>query len=113
MIADARPKAWRARCGASSSPTPWERIHAALYKKMLENLGKTPDADYWVCQVCRMTVEGEAPDECPVCRAKKQAFRRWTERTGIRLEATGFRKENRSPFVGDEDFQLTWNVQCG
>jgi rubrerythrin len=53
-----------------------EKIHAALYKKMLENLGKTPDVDYWVCQVCGMTVEGEAPDECPVCKAKKQAFKK-------------------------------------
>jgi len=24
----------------------------------------------------RMTVEGEAPDECPVCKAKKQAFKK-------------------------------------
>jgi rubrerythrin len=32
--------------------------------------------DYWVCQVCGMTVEGEAPDECPVCKAKKQAFKK-------------------------------------
>jgi rubrerythrin len=23
-----------------------------------------------------MTVEGEAPDECPVCKAKKQAFKK-------------------------------------
>jgi rubrerythrin len=53
-----------------------EKIHAALYQKMLESLGKTPDADYWVCQVCGMTVEGEAPDECPVCKAKKQAFKK-------------------------------------
>ena len=53
-----------------------EKIHAALYQKMFENLGKTPDVDYWVCQVCGMTVEGEAPDECPVCKAKKQAFKK-------------------------------------
>ena len=53
-----------------------EKIHAALYKKALENLGKNEETDYYVCQVCGMTVEGAAPDECPVCKAKKQAFKK-------------------------------------
>ena len=53
-----------------------EKIHADLYKKALENLGKNVETDYYICQVCGMTVEGEAPDECPVCKAKKQAFRK-------------------------------------
>ncbi len=53
-----------------------EKIHAGLYKKALENLGKNPDVDYYVCQVCGNTVEGEPPDECPVCGAKKQAFKK-------------------------------------
>ncbi len=53
-----------------------EKVHAALYKKALENLGKNTTTDYYVCTVCGYTVEGGAPDDCPVCRAKKQAFRR-------------------------------------
>ncbi len=53
-----------------------EQIHAQLYKKALENLGKNPDVVYYVCQVCGNTVEGEAPDECPICGAKKQAFKK-------------------------------------
>ncbi len=53
-----------------------EKVHAALYKKALENLGKNATTDYYVCTVCGYTVEGGAPDDCPVCRAKKQAFRR-------------------------------------
>jgi len=32
--------------------------------------------DYAVCEVCGYTAEGEIPDECPVCKAKKQAFRK-------------------------------------
>ena len=32
------------------------------------------DADYYVCSVCDMTVEDEAPDSCPVCGAKASAF---------------------------------------
>jgi len=39
-------------------------------------MGSNPDVDYYVCQVCGNTVEGEAPDECPVCGAKKQAFKK-------------------------------------
>jgi len=53
-----------------------EKIHAELYQKALENLGKNPETDYYVCQVCGYTAEGEAPDECPVCKAKKQAFKK-------------------------------------
>jgi rubrerythrin len=53
-----------------------EKVHAALYKKALEDLGKNAEADYYVCSVCGYTAEGEAPDDCPVCRAKKQAFRK-------------------------------------
>jgi len=53
-----------------------EKIHADLYKKALENLGKNAETDYYVCQVCGNTVEGSAPDECPICKAKKQAFKK-------------------------------------
>ena len=52
-----------------------EKVHAELYRKALENLGKNAMADSFVCAVCGYTAEGEAPDECPVCKAKKQAFR--------------------------------------
>jgi rubrerythrin len=53
-----------------------EKIHADLYKKALENIENKSDADYYVCSVCGNTVENEAPDQCPVCGAKKQAFRK-------------------------------------
>lgn len=53
-----------------------EKIHADLYKKALENLGKNEAVEYYVCQVCGNTVENEAPDECPICGAKKQAFKK-------------------------------------
>ncbi|HOD75458.1 MAG TPA: rubrerythrin family protein [Syntrophorhabdaceae bacterium] len=51
-----------------------EIVHAGLYQKALDSLGNNEDTDYWVCQVCGNTVEGEPPDECPVCKAKKVAF---------------------------------------
>jgi rubrerythrin len=53
-----------------------EKIHAALYKKALENLGSNPEVDYHVCQVCGNTVEGEPPDKCPICGAPKKMFRK-------------------------------------
>lgn len=53
-----------------------EKIHAELYKKALETMGKNENVDYYVCSVCGNTVEGNAPDECPICNAKKSAFRK-------------------------------------
>ncbi|MFO7709459.1 MAG: rubrerythrin family protein [Desulfobacterales bacterium] len=54
-----------------------EKVHAALYRKALDHLGKGATAvDYYVCSVCGYTCESEAPEECPVCKAKKKAFRK-------------------------------------
>ena len=51
-----------------------EKIHAALYQKALDDLGKNAEADYYVCSVCGYTCEKEAPEKCPVCGAAKKAF---------------------------------------
>jgi len=51
-----------------------EKVHAELYQNALDNLDGLEEADYYVCSVCGMTVENEAPDTCPVCSAKKSAF---------------------------------------
>ena len=53
-----------------------EEIHAGLYKKALENLGSNETVDYYVCQVCGNTVEGEPPDKCPICGAPKKMFKK-------------------------------------
>jgi len=45
-------------------------------KKALENLDKKLDADYYVCQVCGHTVEGEPPDKCPVCGSPKKMYKK-------------------------------------
>jgi rubrerythrin len=52
-----------------------EEIHAGLYSKALEQLGKNTETDYYVCQFCGNTVEGEAPDMCPICGAPKSMFK--------------------------------------
>jgi rubrerythrin len=51
-----------------------EKIHAALYKKALDNLEAKKNVDYYVCGVCGYTCENEAPDDCPVCQSKKKVF---------------------------------------
>ncbi|OPY64913.1 MAG: Rubrerythrin-2 [Syntrophorhabdus sp. PtaU1.Bin050] len=51
-----------------------EKIHHALYKKALDALGSNVETDYYICKVCGYTAEGDAPDTCPVCGAKKMAF---------------------------------------
>lgn len=53
-----------------------EKVHAALFQKAIDELGKNAETDYYVCDVCGHTCEGEPPDECPVCKAKKQAFKK-------------------------------------
>jgi rubrerythrin len=53
-----------------------EKIHAALYKKALDDLGRNVATDYYVCQRCGNTVEGEAPDKCPICGAPKSMFKK-------------------------------------
>ena len=51
-----------------------EKVHANLYQNALDNLDSLEEADYYVCSVCGMTVEDEAPDNCPVCGAPASAF---------------------------------------
>lgn len=51
-----------------------EKIHADLYQKALNNLGKNETVDYYVCQTCGNTVERAAPDKCPICGASKSMF---------------------------------------
>lgn len=76
MIAEAEAEGNKAALRSFDLANSVEKVHAALYTKALETLGNNPETDYYVCQVCGYTAEGEAPDECPVCRAKKQAFKK-------------------------------------
>jgi len=76
MIEDAKAEGNDSALKSFSYANEVEKIHAELYKKALENIGKNPDVDYYVCQVCGNTVENEPPDECPICGVKKQAFKK-------------------------------------
>jgi len=55
-----------------------EKTHAELFKKAKEAADKKADtklAKIQICELCGYTVEGEAPDTCPICKAKKDKFR--------------------------------------
>lgn len=76
MIEDAKAEGKKAALKSFSFANKVEKIHARLYKKALEILGKNPEVDYYVCQVCGNTVEGEPPDKCPICGALKKMFKK-------------------------------------
>ena len=54
-----------------------ERVHTAIYKKAAEAMDKGGDLEakpIHVCSVCGFTMEGYAPENCPVCGAPKSKF---------------------------------------
>jgi rubrerythrin len=53
-----------------------EERHAILYKDALEALLKEQDREYHVCQVCGYIFDGNLPETCPVCRTKKENFKK-------------------------------------
>ena len=74
MIEDAKAEDNSAALRSFEYANAVEKIHAELYQKALDNIDSLEDVDYYVCSVCGYTCESEAPDECPVCKAKKKAF---------------------------------------
>lgn len=74
MIADAKEEGNKTAERSFIFANEVEQVHAELYQNALDNLDSLEEADYYVCSVCGMTVEDEAPDTCPVCSAKKSAF---------------------------------------
>ena len=56
-----------------------EKIHHGLFQEALDSLksGESAvDEPYFVCEVCGNTVEGAAPDKCPICGAPRSKFKR-------------------------------------
>ena len=54
-----------------------EKVHASIYKKAKEAADKGGDMDakpIHVCTVCGFTMEGVAPENCPICGAPKEKF---------------------------------------
>jgi rubrerythrin len=54
-----------------------EKVHSGLYKKAKAAVEKNKDWEavpVHVCSVCGFTMEGQAPDACPMCGAPKAKF---------------------------------------
>jgi len=51
-----------------------EEYHRALYKQAMSDLAADRESNFHVCQVCGYVVDGEPPEECPVCGAKRKQF---------------------------------------
>lgn len=57
-----------------------EKVHAGMYQKARQAVLAGKDAqvaDLYICEVCGWTVEGEAPERCPICGAKREKFRKF------------------------------------
>jgi rubrerythrin len=76
MIEDAKAEGNKGALMSFDYANQVEKVHANLYQKILDNLGKNEETGYSVCQVCGMTVEGDGPDKCPVCGAPKSSFKK-------------------------------------
>ena len=53
-----------------------EKGHAKLYKKALEHMIAESETEYYVCQVCGYVSDGILPDECPICGAPRENFKK-------------------------------------
>jgi len=54
-----------------------EKVHAALYARARQAVSQGQDlelTELHICSVCGFTMEGEAPDRCPVCGAPNKKF---------------------------------------
>jgi rubrerythrin len=54
-----------------------EKVHKQMFEQALSVIEKGADIDLGpvqVCEVCGYTLEGAAPDVCPLCKAKKEKF---------------------------------------
>lgn len=55
-----------------------EKIHASMFQEAKQTVEAGNDidlAEVQICEVCGYTVEGDAPDRCPICGATKDQFR--------------------------------------
>jgi rubrerythrin len=77
FIKDAKADKKREALGSFTLADKVEAIHYKLYTAAAEALkgGKPlPKVDYYVCDVCGNTVEGQPPEQCPICGNPKKGF---------------------------------------
>lgn len=77
MILAARAEGNRAAELSFHNANEVEKIHSALYGKLLGELDSAKESfPYFICPYCGNTVEREAPAKCSVCGAEGKLFQR-------------------------------------
>ncbi len=77
MLAEAQAEGMKPAEFSFKNALAVEEIHHGLYSKALEAVqsgGDLPPAAVYVCPVCGNTVEGGAPDTCPICNVPGDKF---------------------------------------
>ena len=76
LILEAEEEGARAAALSFGYARDVEEGHSHLYKKAMEHLLQDQSSDYYVCGVCGYTSDGVLPEECPVCGATSESFRK-------------------------------------
>lgn len=77
MIEDAQAEGNKEAVRSFQWANEVEKVHAGLYRKMAEDLGKSDEQyPYYVCPLCGYTAEKNAPDACPICGTKGKMFKK-------------------------------------
>lgn len=74
FIQEAEAEGNRRAARAFAQARDAEEAHASLYKRAISCMLREEPCSYHVCDVCGYVVEGDAPDECPICGAKREKF---------------------------------------
>lgn len=76
FLATAKSEDAKAAIRAFQFAAAAEKEHAKLYQQALDQLGKNPLQDYFVCQVCGMTLTALPAKKCPVCHNGLDEFKK-------------------------------------
>jgi rubrerythrin len=77
MLAEAQAEGMKPAEFSFKNALAVEEIHHGLYSKALEAVkggADLPTASIYVCPVCGNTVEGSAPDVCPICNVPGEKY---------------------------------------
>lgn len=67
----------KAAAGSMNFALAAERIHADMYARAKDTVDSGKDVELGpvqICTVCGHTIEGDLPDKCPICGAKKELY---------------------------------------
>ncbi|MGQ9719620.1 MAG: rubrerythrin family protein [Nitrososphaerales archaeon] len=57
-----------------------EKVHSSMYQRARQVVESEKDIELrpvYICEKCGYTVEGEAPNKCPICGALKERFKKF------------------------------------